>query len=34
MGMVLWVESECLYGSDLNEPYEKVTIKMMRIDEI
>lgn len=32
MGIVLWsVEGEP-YGSDLNEPYEKVTIKMIRIE--
>ena len=28
--MVSW---ECPYGSDWNEPYEKVPIKMIRIDE-
>ena len=33
MGMVLWVGWECPYGSDWNEPYEKVPIKMNGIDE-
>ena len=32
MGMVLWVDRECFYESDLNEPYEKVTIKIIRIE--
>ena len=30
----LWVERGQPYGSDLNEPYEKVPIKMIRFDEI
>ena len=34
MGISLWVGWECPYGSDLNEPYEKVPIKMIRFDEI
>jgi hypothetical protein len=34
MGMVLWVDWECPYQSDLVEPYENVPIKMNGIDEI
>ena len=33
MGMVLWVERGEPYGSDWNEPYEKVPIKMNGIDK-
>ena len=34
MGKSLWVERGQPYGSDLNEPYEKVPIKMMRFEWI
>ena len=34
MRISLWVGWECPYQSDLNEPYEKVPIKMIRFDEI
>ena len=34
MGMVLWVDWECPYQSDLVEPYENVPIKMNGFNEI
>ena len=34
MGTSLWSREGEPYESDLNEPYEKVTIKMIRFDEI